>query len=117
MDEVTETVTCANCGERIAPQHVGACPKCGKEGKNTEVTIKESIPVHSSLNWETRKEYYKEHKGAAATVIGATVLSPFVGLFLAGPIGVIVGLILGAITYYFGPKAITKIIEITKGHA
>lgn len=81
------------------------------------VAIKESIQVHSSLKWETRKEYYEKHKGAAATVIAITVVSPFIGLFLAGPAGIFVGLALGGVAYYFGPKAATKIIEITKGHA
>ncbi len=117
MGEVTQAATCAHCGKSIALKHSGPCPACGKEGKNIYVEIKESIEVHSSLQWETKKEYYKKHKGAAVTVIAISVLSPFIGLFLAGPAGVIVGLGLSGIAYYFGPKAVTKIIEITKGHA
>ena len=117
MGEVTQSAPCAHCGESISPQHSGPCPSCGKEGKNISVNIKESIQVHSSLKWETRKEYYQKHKGAAGTVIAITVFSPFVGLFLAGLVGVIIGLALGGVAYYLGPKAETKIIEITKGHA
>lgn len=117
MGEVTQSATCAHCGESISPQHTGPCPSCGKEGKNISVNIKESIQLHSSLKWETRKEYYQKHKGAAGSVIAITVLSPFIGLFLAGPVGVVIGLALGGVAYYLGPKAATKIIEITKGHA
>lgn len=117
MDEVTQSTTCAHCGESISPQHTGPCPSCGKEGKNISVNIKESIQVRFSLKWETRKEYYQKHKGAAGAVISITVLSPLVGLFLAGPVGVFIGLALGGVSYYLGPKAATKIIEITKGHA
>lgn len=91
MGEVTQLATCAHCGESISQQHTGPCPACGKEGKNICVNINESIQVHSSLKWETRKEYYQKHKGAAGTVIAITVLSPFIGLFLAGPVGVVIG--------------------------
>jgi len=117
MCEVTQTAICAHCGKEISPQHTGLCPACGKEGKNINVSIKDSIQVHSSIKWETRKEYYQKHKGVVSTVIAITVISPFIGLFLAGPAGVFGGLVLGVVAYFLGPKAATKIINITKGRA
>jgi hypothetical protein len=90
---------------------------CGKEGKNINVSINETLNMTSSLHWERRREYYQKHKGASTAVIAITVISPFIGLALVGPLGIIVGLALGCIAYYLGPKAATKIIEITKGNA
>jgi ABC-type phosphate transport system permease subunit len=79
--------------------------------------INETFLVKDSLSWETRREYYEKHKGALGIVIAITVLSPFLGLVLAGPIGVALGLALGFLAYFLGPKAVTKVIEKTKGHA
>lgn len=109
--------TCKICGQDLPLEHVGRCPSCGKEGKIIKLMIHESIGTKESLVWETRKEYYLKHKGALATVIAITVISPLLGLILAGPVGVIVGLVLGGISYLLGPRALTKVIERTKGHA
>ena len=89
----------------------------GKEEKTVKLTLQDTITVHSSLSWETRKEYYQKHREALAVVISIAILSPFLGLVLLGPLGVVVGLALSGLSYYLGPKAITKGIEITKGHA
>jgi hypothetical protein len=109
--------TCKNCGQDLPVEHVGCCPSCGKEGKIIKMTIHESLGIKESLNWETRKEYYLKHKGTLRTVIAIAVISPFLGLILVGPVGVIVGLVLGGISYLLGPRALTKVIEKTKGHA
>ena len=114
---VSQKAKCIHCGKELSLQHVGPCPECGKEGKEIGVTIDETLQVKSSLSWETRREYYEKHKGALGGVIAITVLSPFVGLILVGPVGVVIGLALGGLAYYLGPKALTKVIEKTKGHA
>lgn len=118
MGEVTERkAVCAHCGVDVPVEHSGPCPSCGKEGKLVKLTLQDSITVHSSLSWETRKEYYQKHKGALSVVVAIAILSPFLGLVLAGLCGVVVGLVLSFLSYFLGPKAITKVIEITKGHA
>jgi len=118
MGQVTErTEKCAHCGTELAPSHTGACPSCGKEGRNISLTLRDSINVTSSLSWETRQEYYEKHKGALGAVIAITVLSPFLGLVLVGWVGIVIGLGLGGLAYYLGPKAVTKVIEKTKGRA
>ena len=48
-------------------------------------------------------------------VIAITVVSPFLGLVLAGWVGLVVGLVLSGIAYFIGPLALTKIIEIERG--
>ena len=117
MSEIEKTKHCTHCGAEIPPFHVGPCPSCAKEDKNVNVSINETLNMTSSLHWETRREYYQKHKTASAAVIAITVISPFIGLALVGPLGIIVGLALGCIAYYLGPKVATKIIEITKGNA
>jgi hypothetical protein len=47
-------------------------------------------------------------------VIAITIISPFLGLIVIGPVGVVVGLALGGVSYWLGPKAATKIIEKEK---
>jgi hypothetical protein len=101
----------------LSPEHTGTCPSCGKEGKNLSLALRDTIHLTSSLTWETRKEYYQNHRRVLGAVITITVLSPFLGLVLVGPLGVVVGLALGGLAYYLGPKAITKVIEIRRGHA
>jgi hypothetical protein len=114
---VSQKAECIHCGHVLSPQHTGPCPECGKEGKKIDITINETLLLRDSLKWETRKEYYEKHKGALGIVIAITVLSPFLGLVLAGPIGVALGLVLSVLAYFLGLKAVTKVIEKTKGHA
>lgn len=114
---VSQKAECINCGHILSPQHSGPCPECGEEGKKIGFTINRTLHFKRSLSWETRKEYYEKHKGALGVVIAITVASPFLGLVLVGPIGVVVGLAVGGLAYYLGPKAVTKVIEKTKGHA
>jgi hypothetical protein len=116
-DVVERKESCAHCGAELAPGHIGTCPSCGKEGRNISLTLHDTISVTTSLSWETRKEYYQKHKGALGTVVAITLLSPFLGLVLVDPVGVVVGLALGGLAYYLGPKAIMKVVEITKGPA
>lgn len=75
----------------------------------------ESIDVSDGVRWETRSEYYRKNPKAFAVVIAITVFGPFLGLFLAGWLGVMAGLVLGGIAYWISPLASTRIIEITRG--
>ena len=118
MGEVTERrANGAHCGAEVPVEHSGLCPSCGKEGKLVNLTLQDTVSVHSSLSWETRKEYYQRHKGALAVVVSIAILSPFLGFVLVGPLGIVGGLGLGGLSYYLGPKAITKVIEKTRGRA
>jgi hypothetical protein len=117
MGELTERkANCAHCGLDLPVEHTGPCPACGKVGKMLKIMLQDTITMHASLSWKTRREYYQKHKGALAAVIGIAVLSPFLGLVLIGPFGVVAGLVLSGLSYYLGPKAITKVIETTNGN-
>lgn len=64
------------------------------------------------IDLETRREYYQKNPKILAVVILITLISPFIGFFLTGPLGIIIGLMIGLLTYLIGPRASTKIIEI-----
>jgi hypothetical protein len=69
------------------------------------------VVVGGSASIQTIRTLYHKNRVAFAILILITITSPFVGLFLIGIPGVLVGLILSAISYFLGPKAVTKIIE------
>lgn len=98
----------------LSEDHSGPCPHCGEVGQNVHVVLSNSVVVTDSLSGEKRREYYQKNKKVLLVVIAITVISPFLGLVILGPLGVIVGLALGGVSYYLGPMAATKIIEREK---
>jgi len=107
-------VTCSHCGKELAENHSGPCPQCGETGLNVHVVVNDYATATDSVGGEKRSEYYQKNKKALMIVIAITVISPFLGLFIFGPLGVVVGLALGGVSYYLGPMAVTKIIEKEK---
>ena len=107
---------CSHCGQERSEKDKGPCPNCGKTGKTFIVNVKENgLRISGSLNWKHTREYYEKNSGIHYVVIAITIGSPFVGLFIAGISGVLVGLIFGLLSYFIGPKAATKIREIRHG--
>lgn len=54
------------------------------------------------------RKYHEKNPKAMWAVIGITVISSLVGALLSGWIGILVGLVLGALAYFLGLKAVTK---------
>jgi uncharacterized membrane protein YvbJ len=106
---------CRHCGEPLSGSYTGPCPKCGKEGKAISVSITQSIAVSESIGWQTTKEFYEKNHKALAIVIIITVFSPFIGLFIVGVPGVVLGFLFGVVAYFLGPKAVIKVREIRSG--
>ena len=115
MNTASRDTKCSHCGEPLANSHTGPCPKCGKVGKTISVSITEDVVVSDSIGWQTTKEFYKKNHKAFAVIVGITITSPFIGLFVAGIWGVVIGLLLSGIAYFFGPKAVIKVREIRSG--
>ena len=84
-------------------------------GQEISVVVSDTIEVTDSAQWQTHREYYQKNLKVLTVVIGITVISPFLGLVLVGWVGILVGLALGGITYWIGPWASTKIVEIRHG--
>ena len=108
-------LSCSHCNEPLPDRHVGECPKCGKKGRTIALGTAIERDVALPISWMSVKEFYEKNNKAHAAVIFITILSPFIGLFLAGWLGVFVGGITGAIAYFLGPKAVIKVREIKHG--
>ena len=110
-------VTCKWCGELLPLNHTGPCPKCGKKGCNILITHRKTIVIKDSVEWESRREFFEENPKIKWIIVAITIGSPFLGLFLRGLIGIIIGLVISIVSYILGPYAIIKVREITKGKA
>ncbi|RLI01199.1 hypothetical protein DRO38_05440 [Candidatus Bathyarchaeota archaeon] len=106
---------CTHCGTPLSKDHAGPCPSCGKEGREIIAIINEVITISDSMRWQTRREFYEKNPKILIAVILITVISSFLGLFLGGPVGVVIGLALGTITFFISPRAFTKVVEKNHG--
>lgn len=111
----TSTSTCDNCKVQLPDAHTGVCPKCGHLGKTTEIQINDSLAVSDSFSWRTTKEFYEKNKPILAIIIVLSIISPMVGVVLAGGPGIIVGFIISGFCFFLSPFAIIKIREIENG--
>jgi len=110
-------VTCKWCGVTLSPTHTGPCPKCGKLGKKISLTLTETIGFKDSLKWEKQREFFEQNPKIKWLIVAITIGSPFVGLVMAGLLGVVIGLVLGVLSYLLGPYAVVKVREIERGGA
>jgi hypothetical protein len=67
------------------------------------------------ISWTTAREYFEKRPLSLALVALLTGGSPFVGLFLFGWPGVLVGLIVSTAAFFLGLRAITKVRDIERG--
>jgi hypothetical protein len=110
-----DSVKCSGCSYVLSPEHSGPCPRCGDTRKTHDVHIEETVRVSAALRWQHIREHYEKHHVLLPLVIGITVGSPFLGLLLAGWVGVGVGLLIGITTFILGLRAVTKVREIREG--
>lgn len=107
-----ETVVCRWCNIDLSDDHKGPCPQCGKIGRKFAITFKENISIKDSFAWKSQREFFEENTKIKWIIITITTCTPFIGFFVLGTVGLILGSILSIITYYLGPHAITKVREI-----
>ena len=88
-ENVKMSAECKWCGEPLTTDHIGPCPKCGKEGKHVHVEITDSVTLRDSLGWEWRKEFFEENPKIKWLIILITFGSPFLGLIFSGAVGVL----------------------------
>jgi len=86
-----------------------------KKEEKSLLLLNEVITISDSMRWQTRREFYEKNPKILIAVILITVISSFLGLFLGGPVGVVIGLALGTITFFISPRAITKVVEKNHG--
>lgn len=88
-------------------------PELGKD-----VTVKltgQAVQAQAgALSWMRTREYWEKRPLPLLAVVGITVASPFLGLILAGWIGVVVGVVVGIAAFVGGLFAITRVREVTR---
>ena len=109
-----KTITCNSCKKKLLDSHIGPCTNCGGVDIHVHVIVSDQGIGTDSIGGIKQLEYYKKNPVALFIVIAITILSPFIGLIIIGPIGALVGLFMGGIAYYLSPIAIIKIIEKEK---
>ncbi len=116
MTDTTEsTAYCKNCNIELPVSRSGPCPECGGESKLIKVNMIAKIRFSANLSWEKRREYWERKPKLLLIMIVLSVLAPFVGMFVFGFPGVLIGLFISVLLYVISPRAIVKVKEITKG--
>ena len=72
------------------------------------------LTVGGAVSWESLRTYWEKKPALLTTVVAVTLLSPFIGLVIAGWPGILIGLLISCATLIAGFFAITKVREITK---
>lgn len=116
MTNSFHSTKCSGCGEILPEGFHEPCPNCGDTRKTHSVSVNEKVNATDTMSWQLIHEYYERHPVFLPLVICITFASPFLGLFLAGWNGVLVGLVIGLFAFVLGLRAITKVREIQKGN-
>jgi hypothetical protein len=114
------TSKCKKCGYEFVYPIDDPCPKCGSKLKNHAITLTEEI--HISPSGFTQQEQSTEektvHNTVNAIIMIITIISPAIGFFCDRWIGLFIGILVGAASYYLGKKYAEKLIitKIIKRH-
>jgi ABC-type nitrate/sulfonate/bicarbonate transport system permease component len=76
-----------------------------------------TVEMVASLQWEKRHQLWQRNWFLLVVAVVVTLASSLVGVVLAGVVGVLVGLALGAISTAAGAFALVRVREITRGEA
>ena len=108
---------CKSCGYRFPNEGNDGvpCPMCGGKNRIMSPSVHDNIGLSDFVGWKSRREFYEKNRALFWVIVAITIISPFLGLLLAGIPGVFVGLLLGGASYFLGPHAVTKVREIEKG--
>lgn len=105
---------CSSCSIELSSTDQEECPECGSTGRTLRVRVEDRINVKESGTIGSQQEFYEENRLAKYIIIGVTVGAPLLGLAITGLPGLIVGSILGGLSYFLSPYAITKVREINR---
>jgi hypothetical protein len=115
------TKLCSVCGQILENNYDLKCTFCSGTSRETKLEFIDSVEIdetgeitHDQLISETINEQVEKREVLTYIILLITFGSPVIGFFVADYIGVLAGLVFGAITYHFGPKAFVKVRQITK---
>ena len=91
-------------------------PETGQLGPTVAVQLTgvEARSETGRLSWSSVREYWEKRPLPLFTLILLALGSPFLGLFLAGWIGVVVGLFVSIVSFVGGLAAVTRVREIPR---
>lgn len=116
MDSKSQSTKCSGCGLPLFDECDLPCPACGDTRRTTEHQVEDLVHFHDSVAWQQVREYYEHHPFLLPLVVVITIGAPFLGLILAGWLGIVVGLAVGIATFFLGLRAVTTVREIREGH-
>ena len=73
------------------------------------MTLPSDLTFIDSLTSAQRTRFYERHKPIAVMMILVVFLFPFVGLFVRGLFGVVLGVVLSVLAYYLTPYVVLTI--------
>ncbi len=108
--------SCHHCGYPVSTQHSGPCPRCGQPGIVEIRVARDAIHVHATEGGEleTLREFYKKNPILIFISLALTIASSFAGVVIVGPVGLVLGLLLGFVAFLIGPRAVTHFSEIRR---
>ena len=68
-----------------------------------------SLSFTDSLKEHQRKSFYERNKPIAVAMILVVFLLPFVGLFITGLFGAVLGVVVSVMAYYLAPYVVLKL--------
>ena len=113
--KVQRKVVCRGCGKPLPIDFTGPCPDCGCLAKNKIVICEDSLGFKDSFSWKRQRTFFEKNMPLFCLSIALTIVSPIIGYFVVGLIGLVVGFLLGGISYVVGLYSVTKIREIHEG--
>lgn len=111
------SASCNHCGKPVDPSRDEPCPHCGRyAGKTIQANIADRVGiidrVQAAVLQTHIREFLQYNRGWVLCLAAIILFSPFVGELIAGPWGIVVGLLLSVLSVPVGILAVTKVREI-----
>jgi hypothetical protein len=111
-------VRCAKCDRLIDqapdldPSKREPCPDCGSLARTFEASSSLTIGLRASVAFTKIHEEIERHWKWLLFSLALTIAGSFLGLFVVGIPGILLGLLLGLVSYLTGRRGETVIREI-----
>lgn len=80
--------------------------------KKLRFQISDQIILKESVSRKLIRQFYENNTIFIYLIVLITIASSIIGVIFAGSIGILIGLVLGGISFIIGAKARTKVKEI-----
>lgn len=114
MSNSNTTARCIHCNEPLSPKHTEPCPNCGRRGKHVSVVINETVTITDTVKRVLTREYEVRHNLWFGLTLVATVSGAVIAGSFDATTGMIISLIFGALSFWFGKRAWTRVKEIDR---